>query len=69
MARTKPDYGFLKQKLDIDTPDRLRNEILTRIAPFDFEELSEDVGPFLISRDQIQRVTKFRQFWKQVDPG
>lgn len=69
MARTKPDYGFLKQKLDIDTPDGLRNEILTRIAPFDFEELSEDVAPFLISREQIQRVTKFRQFWKQVDLG
>jgi predicted nucleotidyltransferase component of viral defense system len=64
---TKPDLGFLKQKMGIDTPESLRQEILERINEYDFQELADDVAPFLLKKEQIKRVEKFREFWKQVE--
>ena len=66
-SRTKPDYGFLNQKLGVSTAEDLRREIIKKIEKFDFEKLSDDVAPFLMNLDQIKRVEKFKDFWKQVD--
>ncbi len=66
-SRTKPDYGFLNQKLGVNTAEDLRGEITRKIEKFDFEKLSDDVAPFLMNLDYIKRVEKFRNFWKQVD--
>jgi predicted nucleotidyltransferase component of viral defense system len=66
-SRTKPDYGFLNQKLGLSTGEDLRREIIKKIEKFDFEKLSDDVAPFLMNLDQIKRVEKFKDFWKQVD--
>ena len=66
-SRTKPDYGFLKQKLGVSTAEDLRREINNKIEIFDFEKLSDDVAPFLMNSDHIKRVKKFKDFWKQVD--
>ncbi|MEA1977628.1 MAG: nucleotidyl transferase AbiEii/AbiGii toxin family protein [Chloroflexota bacterium] len=66
-SRTKPDYGFLDQKLGVNTSEDLRREINIKIEKFDFEKLADDVAPFLINLDHIKRVEKFRDFWGQVD--
>ena len=68
-SRTSPDFGFLSQKMGIDTVDSLRREILERIDDYDFQELARDVAPFLMNKDQIKRVEKFREFWEQVEMG
>ena len=68
-SRTSPDFGFLSQKMGIDTVDSLRREILARIDDYDFQELARDVAPFLMNKDQIKRVEKFREFWEQVEMG
>ena len=65
-SKTKPDYGFIKQKMGIESPEKLRAEFLKRIEDYNFEALAEDVAPFLISQVQVQRVRKFKEFWKQV---
>jgi predicted nucleotidyltransferase component of viral defense system len=65
-GKTKPDFGFLEQKMGISTAADLKSEILRRIDTLDFKKLSEDVAPFLINQDQIQRVEKFKTFWEQV---
>lgn len=66
-GRTKPDMGFLNQKLGVKTAESLRVEISNRISKFDFMSLAEDVSPFLINPADIQRVEKFREFWEQVE--
>lgn len=66
-SKTKPDFGFLKKKMGITSPEGLREELLLKIEDFDFEALAGDVAPFLITKDQVRRVVKFREFWKQVD--
>ncbi len=65
-GRTKPDKGFLKQKLGIETPEGLREEVSSRISTYDFKQLSEDVSPFLLHHKDIKRVEKFREFWSQL---
>ncbi len=66
-GRTKPDFGFLSQKMGIETADSLRREVFERIEDYDFQELAGDVAPFLMNKDQVKRVEKFREFWEQVE--
>lgn len=66
-SRTKPDYGFLNQKLGVNTAEDLRREIIKKIEKIDFEKLSDDVAPFLMNVDHIKRVEKFRDFWEKVE--
>ena len=67
LSRTKPNYGFINQKLNIDSADGLKREILSRIKDYDFKELSENVAPFLLYPKDIKRVEKFREFWASVE--
>jgi len=66
-SKTRPDFGFINQKMGIASPEGLREELLLRIEAFDFDALADDVAPFLIAKEQVKRVVKFREFWKQVD--
>jgi predicted nucleotidyltransferase component of viral defense system len=66
-SKTRPDFGFIHQKMGIRSPESLREELLLKIEDFDFKALAGDVAPFLISKEQANRVVKFREFWKQVD--
>ena len=66
-SRTKPDMGFLNQKMGVETTESLRKEISARIAAYDFKYLANDVSPFLINPKDINRVEKFREFWDQVE--
>lgn len=67
LSKTRPDYGFVHQKMGISTPESLREELLLRTEAFDFDALADDVAPFLLAKEQVKRVVKFRDFWKQVD--
>jgi predicted nucleotidyltransferase component of viral defense system len=66
-GKTKPDIEYLYQKMGSSSPERLHQEFLLKIEHFDFEALARDVVPFLISKDQVNRVVKFREFWRQVE--
>jgi predicted nucleotidyltransferase component of viral defense system len=67
LSKTKPDFGFIYQKMGIASPEGLREELLLKIDDFNFEALAADVAPFLIAKEQKKRVVKFRELWKQVD--
>jgi hypothetical protein len=66
-SKTKPDFGYINQKMGITSPERLRKELLLKIEDFDFDALAVDVAPFLIMKEQVNRVVKFKGFWKQVE--
>ena len=67
LSKTRPDFGFTNQKMGIASPEGLREELLLRIEALDFDALAEDVAPFLIAKEQVKRVVKYKEFWKQVD--
>jgi predicted nucleotidyltransferase component of viral defense system len=66
-SKTKPDFGYINQKMGLTSPEMLREELLQKIKNFDFDALAVDVAPFLITKEQVNRVVKFREFWKQVE--
>ncbi|MCD6425079.1 MAG: nucleotidyl transferase AbiEii/AbiGii toxin family protein [Anaerolineales bacterium] len=66
-SRTKPDLGYIQQKLGVKTAEGLRKEISSRISEFDFKVLANDVAPFLMNKNEIKRVEKFPEFWEQVE--
>jgi predicted nucleotidyltransferase component of viral defense system len=68
-GRSKPDYGFLAQKLGVNAAEELREALLKRVEAFDFNALAEDVQPFLMDKAQVKRVRLFKLFWEQVDLG
>ena len=68
-GRSKPDFGFLSQKLGVNAPEELREALLERVEAFDFNALAEDVAPFLMDKTQVKRVRLFKMFWEQVDLG
>ena len=65
-SRTKPDYGFLSQKLSAETETQLKQEISSRIADYDFKAIAKDVAPFLMNQNEVKRVENFKEFWEQV---
>ena len=65
-GRTKPDMGFLNQKLGVETAENLRKEVLIRITDYDFKNLADDISPFLINQEDVKRVEKFKAFWNKV---
>lgn len=67
LSQTKPDYGFIKTKMDIASPELLREVMLEKLVDLDFEALAQDVAPFLIKPEHTQRVVLFREFWKQAE--
>lgn len=69
LGRTKPDYGFLEQKMNITSPGALKKVVLERMAAYDFEVLADDVAPFLFDNSHINRVRLFKKFWQQADLG
>lgn len=66
LSKTKPDFGFIKLKMGVTSPESLREELLPKIGDINFEALADDVVSFLISKEKVKRVVKFKDFWKQV---
>ncbi len=69
LAQTMPDYDFLNLKMEIDSPEKLRQWVLGKIEDYDFDGLAEDVGHFLLRQNEQQRVVLFKSFWEQVNLG
>jgi predicted nucleotidyltransferase component of viral defense system len=67
LSKTRPDFRFINQKMGIASPEGLREKLLLKIEEFNFNALADDVAPFLIAKEKVKRVVKFREFWKQVD--
>ena len=65
-GRTKPDYGFLSEKLGVTTADELKKEVSRKITDYNFKAISKDVAPFLMNQNEMKRVENFREFWDQL---
>ena len=66
-TRTKPNYDFLKQKLNISNAQELRKEILIKCKELNFEKLTKDVEALLINSIDLKKVLLFHDFIKQAE--
>ncbi len=61
-----PDYGYLEQKLNIASAKTLRERVNSHADALDFEALARDVSPFLLRKEDVERVRTFPQMWAEA---
>jgi len=66
MGKTKPDYGYLKNKLGIKDKGELRSRLLALCDNVDLEMLARDVRPFLFNPEDSKKVRLFSDFISNV---
>lgn len=67
MGIAKPNLGYLKEKLGIESMLELKEKLLARCDEIDFEEMVRDVAPFLFNANDAVRILKFKQYIEQWD--
>jgi len=60
----QPNYLYLKQHLQIQNQGELKDFLLEKTKDFDFNQLAQDVKPFLINPNDVQKVRFFRDYLK-----
>ena len=60
----EPNYPYLIQNLQIMNIIELKEYILEKISTLDFKQLEQDVKPFLINPNEIQKVRFFKDYMK-----
>ena len=67
LGQTKPNYDYLKLKLNITSSEALRSAILERCSKINMDEMARDVAPFLFESKDEKRVKLFTNYLKQMD--
>ena len=63
----RPNFNYLKQKLDIENLGQLKQYILEQLKGLDMTTLAADVRPFLFYTDDVKKITDFQEFVTQGD--
>lgn len=63
----KPNYDYLKLKLEITNAKQLKEMILDKCSRIDMEEMARDVQPFLFDAKDVKKVILFPELIKQSD--
>lgn len=66
LGKAKPNYEFLKLKLNLSNSGELRQHFLEICEKLNFQELAYDVKPFLFEENDAKRVLLFPEFIKLV---
>lgn len=62
LGKTRPNYPYLKLKLNISGSQSLKRRLVAFCRQLDFKALSTEVQPFLFTPGDSRRVTAFFQF-------
>jgi len=62
MGRTKPNFEYLKLKLNINSGEDLKNMLVTECKKFDFKSLAKDMEPILINPSGEKKVFHFLDY-------
>lgn len=62
----KPNYEYLKTRLDINTPTQLRERIIEVCSQISLAEMANDVAPFLFQPSEEKKVRLFDKLWQQA---
>ena len=61
---TKPNYDYLNTKIWIKNQEELKSKLLNFCKDLNLEKIALDVKPFLINKDELLRITMFKEFIK-----
>ena len=66
MAKTKPNFDYLKEKTGLPTGKKLQRQILLKCKELDFKQLVRDVSPFLMNREDAEKILSFPEYIRTV---
>jgi hypothetical protein len=67
MGKTKPNYDYLDLKLQVKTPEELKNTLLNKCSSLNMEEVAADVRPFLFNSSDTRKVILFPDYIRQEE--
>lgn len=65
LQNAKPDMSFLEAKFGSDKLTEIKTQILDHISDANFEDLANDVRPFLVSPQDADKIKLFPEFLNQ----
>jgi predicted nucleotidyltransferase component of viral defense system len=66
LKTTRPDYDYLKQKINIDNGADLKNLVLSVLKDVDLKTMADDVKKFLFYPDDVKQIIFFREYIDQI---
>ncbi len=66
LKTTRPNYNYLKQKLNIDNDKDLKNKVLSEVNNIELKEMANDVQKFLFNPDSIKQIMFFKEYINQI---
>lgn len=67
LQKTKPNYGYLKQKLGLADKQELKKKLLAYTKGLKLKELAKDVEPFLFQPSDSKKIILFSDYIKDVE--
>mgnify|MGYP001597635884 CR=1 FL=1 len=66
-GRTRPNYKYLKQKLEIGNAQILKEKLLEKVNTLDMKALARDVAPFLFRPSESAKVERFGEYVERME--
>ena len=67
IPQTKPNYEYLEMKLGVKNAEELKKALIEQTADLNFDDLAQDIEPFLINSDDSKKVKLFREYINSVE--
>jgi predicted nucleotidyltransferase component of viral defense system len=62
----RPNYDYLKQKINIDNAKDLKEALLEKCSKIDMHAMAKDVQPFLFDPADMKKVILFEEYLRQI---
>lgn len=66
-VHSKPNYAFLKQKLDVSNPKQLKEKLLEKCKEMNFEKLVKDIEPLVLNLRELKKIRLFKDLIKETE--
>ena len=66
LGRGKPDFRYLREKMDIEDIPELKKRLLEKCKDLNFKVLAKDIEPFLLSAGDAKKVLLFRDYIRSL---
>lgn len=67
LARTKPNYDYLKIKINIDNLSDLKEKLIKHCAKLNLKLLAKDVKPFLFITEDAKKIELFGEYINKLN--
>ncbi len=67
LSKTKPNYDYLKLKIDVGDSKELKLKLLELEDKINFQELAKDVKPFLFNSEDVKKITLFLKYIESAE--